>query len=325
MGSDRVSRRRFLGGAVAGVAAGRQELGGGVQRLPERVLGRTGVRVPILGIGCGVSWWDAYKTEERSLEALRVAIDLGITYIDTGQSYGKGLSESWIGKLLKGRRNEVFLATKITVRDGQEALRETERCLKRLQTDHLDLLHIHNLRGADDLARIEARGGLLEAVYKLREQKVTRFIGITSHTDALVLKTALERHDFDCTQMALNAARQGFAGDRVTVVEPSFESLALPAARKKNIGVIAMKVTARGALVGREPQKAEARALLRYALSLPVSIAVVGMSRLEQIRENAELARRFEPMGESEMRELSGRMGVHKVALDRYFRRHADG
>lgn len=323
--SDRVSRRNFLGGAMASVAAASQAGGADGHKMPTRVLGRTGIRVPILGIGCGMSWWDAYKTEDKSLEALNLAVDLGITYIDTGQAYGKGLSETWIGKVLSHRRKEVFIATKISVRDGNEALRETERCLKRLQTDHLDLLHIHNLQGEDDLARIEAKGGLIEAVYKLRDQKATRFIGITSHTDASVLKTALERHDFDCTQMALNAARQGFAGNHLSSIGPSFESVALPAAKSKNIGVIAMKVTGRGTLVGDDPQKADARKLVRYSLSLPVSLAVVGMSEFAFIRQNAELARGFDPMPRSEMENLSERMArAHKAALDRYFRRHVD-
>ncbi|MCP5120456.1 MAG: aldo/keto reductase [bacterium] len=293
--------------------------------IPTRPLGHTGVRTPILGIGCGMSWWDAFKTEDRALEALELAADLGITYFDTGQGYGKGLSETWIGKVLKHRRKEVFIATKITVRDGDEALRETDRCLKRLQTDQIDLLHIHNLAGRDDLARIEVTGGLVDIVHKLRDQKVTRFIGITSHTDPEVLKTALERHDFDCTQMALNAALQGFAGDRPSTPGNSFESTALPAATKKGIGAIAMKVTGRNTLLGSQPNKSGIQDLLRYALTLPISLAVVGMSTLENIRQNAELARNFKPMSEPERNRLSGRMAAaNKTALDRRFRHHQD-
>ncbi len=320
-----VTRRVFLGRAMTGVAATGQLASANAQKLPVRELGRTGVRAPILGIGCGMSWWSDSKTQDRALEALEAAVNLGITYFDTGQAYGKGLSEEWIGKILKHRRKEIFLATKITVRDPDEAFRETERCLKRLQTDQIDLLHVHNLGGADDLARIEAKGGLIDVVQKLRDQKVTRFIGITSHTDPETLKIALERHDFDCTQMALNAALQGFAGDKPSTPANSFESAALPAARKKNIGVLAMKVTGRGTLLGNQPGKSDIQELIRYVWSMPIAVAVVGMSRLEDIRRNAELARSFQPMTRSEMNELSGRMAAaNKAALDRYFRRHHD-
>jgi aryl-alcohol dehydrogenase-like predicted oxidoreductase len=279
----------------------------------------------MLGFGGGMSWWQAYETEERALEALTLAVDLGITYIDTGQGYGKGLSELWIGRLLRERRDEVFIATKISVRDGEEALKETERCLNRLQTDRIDLLHIHNLRGEDDLAVIETKGGPLDVLYKLRGEKVARFIGITSHTDASVLKTAIERHDLDCTQMPLNAALQGYANDTPSSDGPSFESLALPAAKNKDMGVIAMKVTARNALIGEEPRKANPPDLLRYSLSLPVSLAVIGMSTLDHIRENAALAASFEPMPRQTMRELSTKLaGANKAALDGHFLHHQD-
>jgi predicted aldo/keto reductase-like oxidoreductase len=323
--NQNLSRRRFLSASIAGAIAADGAISGGASNLPVRVLGRTGVHVPILGIGCGMSWWDAYKEEDRALEALSLAVDLGVTYIDTGQSYGKGLSETWIGKCLKDRRKEVFIATKISTRSGDEALRETDRCLKRLHTDQIDLIHIHNLKGLDDLASIEAKGGLLEVVYKLRDQKLARFIGITSHHDPSALKTALERHDFDCTQMALNAALQGAEEGNTSRLGHSFESVALPVTLRKNIGAIAMKVTGRNALIGDEPAKADAGSLLRYSLSLPISVAVVGMSKLDYIRQNAESARNFQPMPRSSMEELSGRLAArHKAALDRHFSNHQD-
>lgn len=320
---ESVSRRTFLGGAIAGAATASHSAAG--QDFPTRVLGRTGVRTPILGVGCGMSWWGAFKEEKRALEALELAAKLGITYFDTGQAYGDGKSESWIGKVLKHMRKDILIATKITVRDPDEAMRETERCLRRLETDQLDILHIHNLGGRDDLAKIEAKGGLVDVAHRLRDQKVTRFIGITSHTDPEVLKTALERHDFDCTQMALNAALQGFANNRPSSAAGSFETVALPAARKKGIGVIAMKVTGRNTLLGAPPAKADASNLIRYALSLPISLAVVGMSTLDHYRRNAELARSFKPMDKAEMKRLSRRMSAaNKAALDRYFLHHQD-
>ena len=125
----------------------------------------------------------------------------------------------------------------------------------------MDLIHIHSLTTEDDLARIEAKGGVLEQLQKLRDQKITRFIGITSHTDPSVLKMALERHDFDCTQMALNAALVGMKSGKNGMVpneaiKTSFETAALPVANRKQMGVIAMKVFAQDALIGQAtPEK----------------------------------------------------------------------
>ena len=322
--SGRVSRRDVLRGAAAGlVAAADAPAAGGVQ---TRVLGRTGARVPVIGMGCGESWWKASENEAKALESLRLALDLGITYLDTGQTYGRGTSESWVGKGIQGRRQGLFLATKITTRDGDEALRETDRSLQRLGTDHIDLVHIHSLTGDEDLASIEKKGGLLDAVHRLREQKMARFIGITSHTHPVSLKTAIERHDFDCVQMALNAAMQGYFKENSSRPGNSFESIALPAAQRKGLGVIAMKVTGRDALVGARPDKAEAADLIRYALSLPVALAVVGMAAAPHLRQNAELARTFQPMPQSGMKALAERMAkLHKAALDLHFLHHADG
>src|SRR5690348_13721048 len=122
-----------------------------------------------------------------------------------------------MGRALEGRRQQVFLATKIADRDGTQTERRMEASLKALRTDHVDLVHIHTLLDADDLATIEAKGGVLEQVLKLRDQRMTRFIGITSHYDPQVLKTALERHDFDCTQMALNAGLVGMEKRAMTL------------------------------------------------------------------------------------------------------------
>ena len=317
-----ITRRNVLAGGLAAVAGATAAEG-----IQKRPLGRTGVQAPIIAMGCGESWWRAINDEVKAGEALNLAIDEGITYLDTGQTYGKGgISESWIGKALGGRRKDVFISTKISTRNPDEALRETDRSLERLKTTWLDLVHIHNLAGDEDLAAIEKKGGLLDAVRRIREQKIARFVGITSHTHPVTLKTALERHDFDCTQMALNAAMQGYFAANSSRPGHSFESIALPAARKKGMGVIAMKVTGRTALVGAEPDRASAADLIRYALSLPVSVSVIGMASAAHIRENAAIARSFRPMAEAEMRSLAERMArTHKAALDRYFLDHVDG
>lgn len=323
-----ISRRRFLEtaaltGAAAATASGAEA---GHASLPSRVLGKTGARPSILAFGCG-SRFLMYKEDDKAIEALNHALDLGITYVDTAYSYGNGLSETRVGHVMKTRRKGIFLATKVQARGGDEAMRIMEGSLKRLQTDQIDLIHIHSLTSEDDLAAIEAKDGVLNRLLQARDQKMTRFIGITSHTDPTVLRTALERHDFDCTQMALNAALVGMKNGKGGMVpnpqmKPSFETIALPVARKKNMGVIAMKVFAQEALVGQAPVPK----LIAYSLSLPgVTLATAGMPKLEYIDENVQLARNYKPMPKSEMEELSTALSAkNKEALDRYLHNHVD-
>ncbi len=267
-----------------------------------------------------------YKEEDKAGEALNKALDLGITYVDTAYGYGNGKSETWVGNTLKGRRKNIWLATKVQDRTADGAMRIIEGSLKRLQTDHLDLIHIHSLQNADDLGEIESDKGVLKTLYKLREQKVTRFIGVTSHTDPRTLKTALERHDFDCTQMALNAALAGMSNGKSGMVinrelKDSFEHIALPVALKKKMGVTAMKIFAQEGLVGAAP----VNKLLYYSLSLPVASAILGMPKLEYLDENVQVARAYTTMPRGEMDELSGKLSKqYKAELDRRFENHID-
>ena len=322
-----VTRRRFLEGvAVAGAAwPGVARMDGETKALPTRMLGKTGARVSILALGGG-SRYLMYKEEDAALEAATKALDAGITYIDSADDYGRDhLSERRIGKVLKGRRTGVFLATKLTNRNGAESRRIVEESLRALQVDQIDLVHIHALTTEDDLAQVEAKGGPLEQLFKMRDEKLTRFVGITSHYDPTVLRTALERHDFDCTQMALNGARTGMkSGSRGMIPNPdivmSFETVALPVANRKKLGVIAMKVFAQDALLsGASPEE-----LLHYSLSLPVATAVVGMPKLEHITANVESTRNFRPLSRTEMQRISGSLATKKAELDRFFSTHVD-
>jgi uncharacterized protein len=310
-----ISRRDFLGTtALAGTAGEISAAHAADQKdsLPKRTLGRTGARVPILAYGCGSSF-SQYGTFDEALATLTTALDLGVTYIDTAVAYGDGKSEKIVGALMRTRRKEVWLATKIRDRGYDSVMRVLDESLRRLETDSVDLLHIHGLEGPDDLASIESASGALKAFYKIRETKKARFIGITSHKDPATLRTALERHDFDCTQMSINPALRGAEG------EGSFESLALPVAVRKNIGVIAMKVFAQARY------RAPADRLIRYALSLPVSAATVGMPVQRDLEENVRISRRFEPMPESDMKKLAGELSAsHKASLDSFFRHHID-
>jgi len=324
------SRRKFLEkSTLAGFAVALGSKAAAASPMPTRVLGKTGVHVSILALGCG-SRLLMYQTEEAAVEAINVALDSGVTYLDTAYGYGEGRSESWVGRVAKTRRKEFFLATKIEPRDGDTARRILEGSLKRLETSQIDLIHVHALMDADDLTKIEAKDGVLNALYRMRDEKLTRFVGITCHNDPEVLKTALERHDFDCVQMALNAARQGMTGGEHGMVpnsalSTSFQEVALPVARRKNLGILAMKIMGQEALVGSGSDKGSAAKLLQYSWSLPVAAAVVGMPTHTMIRQNAQLARNFEPMPEEEMREFSHRMaGANKMALDVKFRDHLD-
>lgn len=324
-----ISRRKFLEStALGGVAAATLSGADTDPRtgMPMRVLGRTGARVSILAFGSG-NRFISYGARDKAVAALHRALDLGITYIDTATSYGRGQSEEWVGEVLKTRRKGVWLATKIDQRKGDDAMREVEASLKRLQLDRVDLIHIHGLDDAADLVAIEAKDGVLNALYKLRDQKVTRAVGVTCHADPAVLGTALDRHDFDCTQMALNAARAGMRpgnrGFRMHVdLEDSFETVALPVALRKKMGVTAMKIFAQDGISGEAP----AEKLIRYSLSLPVASAVIGMPKLELLDENVAIAKGFQPLAPAEMRELSGRLSTkHKARLDRFFHHHVDG
>ncbi|GAC1448078.1 MAG: aldo/keto reductase [Isosphaeraceae bacterium] len=320
-----LTRRQFLETAALGAAVAPSLGAGAVSRLPTREFGKTGLVVSSLGFGSG-SRFLMYKEEDKALEALNRAIDLGVTYIDTAHAYGDGKSEERIGKLMPARRKDVTLATKIPARKGDEAKRQIELSLKRLQTDRLDVLHIHALADEKDLAAIEAPGGVLEALYEARSQKVARAIGITCHASPSALKLALERHDFDATQMALNAAlarmAEGPGGMKAArVAHGGFEELALPVAVRKRMGVIAMKVFGQDQITNAAPIDK----LLAYALSLPVSLTSLGMPRLEYLERNVELARVFKPMSDAERRRLSDAIAAErKVAMRQFFQNHQD-
>jgi predicted aldo/keto reductase-like oxidoreductase len=319
--SKEISRREFLENVGIGAAAGTsllllKDVAGALPEknvLPSRTLGRTGAKVSILAFGCG-SRFLMYKDEDTATAILNRAIDSGITYLDTAYSYGDGQSETRVGKVMATRRKDVWLATKIPDRTRDEFWRRLEASLKRLQTDHVDLVHIHSLGQAGDLEKIEATDGALKGLMEAREQKMARFAGMTSHTNGEVMAKAIERHDLDCVQMALNASRNG-----------RFEELALPAANKKNLGVIAMKVTGQEFLVGDGAGKADMTSLLRYSMSLPVTTAVVGMPKPEMLAHNVEVARAFSPLSDEEKERLRQQLGSSRQGLEKKLVGHFDG
>ncbi len=277
--------------------------------VPRRVLGKTGVEVSALALG-GVVGMQAVAGPDHDPVALaETALNLGVNYFDTAPSYNNGQSEKNYGQVLARRRPEVFLATKLEQRSYDGAMRGIEESLQRLQTDHVDLLQIHMVSAQENVPAWEKSDGVLTALRKLREQKVTRFIGVTGHESAERLQEAIERYDFDTLLTTLNpvARRQPFR-----------EQL-LSAANARKMGVIAMKVMGGGlgCLVSGNPFKKIARpyydqtdhqqlpeSLIRYTLGLSVSTAVIGVASVEQLKSNLEVAANKVPMTPTERAQL---------------------
>ena len=318
-----MDRRSFLKGAAAacGLAWGsRLEAAGENPRsLPTRPLGRTGIRVTVLALGGYTGMKEPRSDKFDPVEMANAAIDAGIRYFDTAPSYGNGRSERNYGEVLAERRSEVFLATKTGQRSYDGAMREFEASLKRLRTGHVDLLQIHGARVGEDLAAWGKPDGVFNALEKLRDQKLTRFIGVTGHESADVMCRAITMYDFDTVLTTFNP----------TPKRRPYIDKVLPLATRKGLGILAMKVMggALGSLaVGNPlkndgkphhddaPQQAAAGELIRYVLGLPISVAVVGMSSLEQLRMNVAAAREA-PFDEAQRRTLEARM--HGVAVAR--------
>ncbi len=286
----------------------------GQRSIPRHVLGKTGVEVSILALG-GVIGMQLPPSEKHDPAAIAdAALDLGITYFDTAPSYNNGQSETNYGQVLARRRNEVFLACKTGDRSYDGTMRSVEQSLKRLRTDHLDLLQIHGVSVRDDPATWGKPDGVLTALQKLREQKVTRFLGVTGHEDAGVLRRAIEMYEFDTLLTTLNP---------VSRRRPFREEL-LPAANRKQMGVIAMKVMGggNGCLVSGNPFKkllqtyhddtshqVDAPSLIRYALGLPISVAVIGVASIDQLKANIAVVKEAKSMTVAEQQELEKVMG----------------
>lgn len=257
--------------------------------IPQRPLGKTGVNVPVLGFGTAplgkIKLMDA-PLIHKSARLLNHAIDRGITYLDTSPDYG---SQPKIGEVMKTRRDEVFLATKVNKRRRDDVLDELRQNLEELRTDHVDLIQVHAVNTMADLDTAFAPDGAIAALEEARRRGMTRFVGITGHARPWVLAKALERYDFDTVLVAIGPV------DRL-VNAP--EEILLPIARRKQAGVIAMKVYAHGEITRRGPA-------LRYALGLPgVSLAIIGMNDEAQIDENVSLLEDLAPPADGELEPL---------------------
>jgi len=303
----RLSRRTFLkSSAAAGVLGAASRLFADERPMPMRDLGRTGVKVSLAGIG--TAEWGKKLADADADRMVARAIELGINYIDTAFSYGRGEAEAHLGRALKGRRDKVFLTTKTLPRSRRGALEELEKSLDRLATDHVDLWQFHALTTTRDTDQILRDGdGALEAGLEAKKKGLVRFLGITGHADPEVFVDALSRHDFDTLLIPLNC------------IDPhhrSFEEIALPKAVERKTGVIAMKVFCSGRLVGQRIVPAEE--CLRYTYGLPISTCIVGCTSVEQVELAAHVARNLVEMGDEERAKLRERTKPHSPGLEWY-------
>jgi predicted aldo/keto reductase-like oxidoreductase len=266
--------------------------------LPTVTLGKTGAVVPLIGYGCG-SRFCAVEDEEKALEMLTYALDHGLYYWDTASSYGNEniSSEERLGKIVKHRRKEIFLSTKVIARDPDEAKQQIETSLKRLNTDHLNILKIHSVLSVEDVEEITKTGGVLDVVHEMKEQGVTQNVGFSGHCSAKAMALLAKKYNFDTMLIALNHYRDEIEDDK----PQDFENEAIPAAAKSNLGIMLIKV-----IRPRETVKElKPKDLIRYALSLKhVNAAVISMTTLDNIKENISILKNFEPMGIEDMKEM---------------------
>lgn len=243
--------------------------------IPKRRLGKTGLEVTILGLG-GEGILRSYGNDREADELINTALDLGINYMESARAYAS--SEVYYGRALKGRRKDIYLASKSHARDKAGALIHLHESLENMRTDYLDIWQVHDVRTEDDIAAIFGPGGAIEAFREAKEKGLARFIGITGHHDPAILKKCLGLFDFDTVMMPVNPAEPAN--------RPFIEEI-YPVAGAKDMGVIGMKVYLRGAV------EAPKKLLFCYALTQPITTAVIGCDSVEQLRENAGIASEF--------------------------------
>jgi aryl-alcohol dehydrogenase-like predicted oxidoreductase len=259
--------------------------------IPKRRLGNTGIDVTILGLG-GEGVLRTYGHDKEAYALINKAIDLGITYLESARAYSG--SETYYGKALRERRKDIFLASKSHARDKKGALRHLRETMKNMNTGHLDLWQVHDVRTEEDVKEIFGPGGALEAFQEAKENGFVRFLGITGHHDPGILVRCIEGFPFDTVLLPVNPAEQAYR---------SFIDEVIPLAEEKAMGIVGMKVYFRG-LAARLPGVSSLEPFYRYALSQPITTAVIGCDNLQQLRDNVSFAESFKPMPAGEQREL---------------------
>ena len=259
--------------------------------IPKRRLGKTGIDVTILGLG-GEGVLRTFGHDKEAYQLINRAVDLGITYCESARAYSG--SESYYGLALKERRKEIFLTSKSHARDRDGALEHLHETLRNMKTDHLDLWQVHDVRTDEEIEEIFGKGGAIEAFMEAKEQGLVRFLGLTGHHDPQILRKCIGRFDFDTVLMPVNPA------------EPhhnSFIAQVMPLAVERGMGIVAMKVFFRGAAA--QIAQGNLDLFYRYALSHPVSTAVIGCDTIAQLEENVRFASAFSPLTKDEQEMLS--------------------
>ena len=289
------------------------------EAMPTRNLGKTGYKVGIFSLGGQVSL-EKPNNFDVAVPIIERALDLGVNYIDTSSIYGgpERWSEQYVGKVMAKRRNEAFLATKTKERTRDGSMRMIEKSLQLLQTDHVDLWQLHDIGTMTDINEVFAKGGAMEALIEMQQQKVVRYLGITGHYRPDALIEGIKRYPFDTILMAMNAADPHHY---------SFNQELLPLAVEKQMGIIGMKIPGRGRLLSNwtpQPLAVQAhmwegmvpaptpgtltmREAMYYTLSRPVSTVIIGCDTIAQLEENVHLARAFTPLNKSQQAELVAR------------------
>jgi aryl-alcohol dehydrogenase-like predicted oxidoreductase len=304
--------------------------------MPTRNLGKTGYRVGIFSLG-GQAAIERADNAAVAVPIIEKALDLGVNYLDTSSIYGgpQRWSERYVGEVMKKRRNQAFLASKTRERTKEGSLRMLEESLKLLNTDHLDLWQLHDIGSDNEVQQIFAKGGAMEALLQAKDQKMVRYLGITGHFRPEPLIDCIHRYPFDTILMAVNAADPHHY---------SFSQELLPLAVEKQMGIIGMKVPARGRILSSwtpppiEAQKhswegmvlaptpgtLDMRQAMYYSLSLPVSTVIIGCDSVAQLEHNVQLAREFTPYSEKQMAALVAKAEpVSKQSLFFRFYDHA--
>ena len=287
-----ISRKDFLTTASVALLGVRcdfdtiQQLEAKTAAIPERVLGKTGVKLPMIGIG-GYHLGGMYN-EKAAIAIARLAVDLGIKFIDTAHCYQGGDSEKLLGRALKGVREKTFLMTKVHERDAKGAMKELEASLRALNTDHVDLWQFHNVMYHSEVKKIFSENGALQAALKAQKQGKIRFIGLTGHYNPKVQAAALKYHRYlDTLQVPVNLVDGSQPHGYVQSV--------LPIAAKHNVSVLAMKTLVKGKLVSRNI--VSAKDAMHYSYSQQgVDMLVSGINRKKYIYENIRIAADFKPM-----------------------------
>ena len=265
------------------------------QSMPERVLGKTNISLPIFGLGgAGQTPLSKKGQEQEAIAIVERALALGVRYYDTAADYGP--SEKYLGKILPDYRSEIFLNSKTAARDRDGAWRDLERSLKRLNTDYLDAWQLHHVSFEEELDKIFSKNGAIKALEEAKEQKLVKFLGITGHHEPDVIAAGLQRYPFDTTLVSLNAA---------DIHHPRpFAPTVLPVAKATNVGVIAMKVPAYGRLFKSGILEGMQQAM-GYTLSLSgVHCCIIAAENPEQLESNVRVAQAFQPLNETEMQAI---------------------